>query len=132
MSPPAISRVMTTHPHTIERKASLADAHRLMRANEIRHLPVMDQGRLVGVVTQRDLYLLETVAEFDLEGVTVEEAMTEHPFIVTGDVPLDEVAEIMAKQKYGSALVMDREGLQGIFTTTDACRVLAEMLQRDN
>ena len=131
MQIPAVSHVMTKRPQTIERTATLAEAHHTMREFEIRHLPVVESGRLVGVVSQRDLYLLETIGEFDLEGVTVEEAMTEHPFIVTGDTALDEVAQIMAERKYGSVVVMGREGIEGIFTTSDACRVLATLLQQE-
>jgi len=121
---------MTSKPRTIDRTATLADAHRMMREFGVRHLPVVEEGRLVGIVTQRDLYLLETIAELDLDGVPVEEAMTEHPFIVTGDTALDEVVEIMAEQKYGSVVVVGRGGIEGIFTTADACRVLADVLQR--
>lgn len=130
MSIPAVSHYMTSHPQTIDHAATLGDAHRVMRAHNIRHLPVIDGDRLVGMVTQRDLYLLETIADVDIEDVTVEEAMSAHPFIVTGDTALDEVVEIMASRKYGSVVVMGREGVEGIFTSTDACRVLAGLLQQ--
>lgn len=127
---PAVSHYMTVKPVTIERTATLAEAHQLMRERGIRHLPVVTGGKLVGVVSQRDLYLLETIAELDLDGISVEEAMTERPFIVTGDTGLDEVLQIMTEQKYGSCVVVGRDGIEGIFTTTDACRVLAGFLQR--
>ncbi|MBL0215305.1 MAG: CBS domain-containing protein [Myxococcales bacterium] len=121
---------MTKAPITIERTTTLGDAHRMMREHRVRHLPVVSDGKLVGLVSQRDLYLLETIAELDLEGISVEEAMTERPYIVTGDTALDEVLEIMTEQKYGSCIVVGRGGIEGIFTTTDACRVLAGFLQR--
>jgi acetoin utilization protein AcuB len=127
---PAISHHMTLSPRTIQRTASLADAHHMMREHGVRHLPVMEGSALVGVVTQRDLYLLETIAELDLEKIDVGEAMTERPFIVTGDTALDEVLEIMTAKKYGSCIVVGRTGIEGIFTATDACRVLATMLQQ--
>jgi acetoin utilization protein AcuB len=127
---PAISRCMTKQPWTIDRYASLAQAHALMREHLVRHLPVLDKGELVGIVSVGDLHLLETVADFSLDEVPVGEAMTERPFIVTGDTPLDEVAEIMSTKKYGSAIVVGREGVEGIFTTTDACRELARVLQQ--
>jgi acetoin utilization protein AcuB len=126
---PAISRYMTKQPWTIERVASLAQAHALMREHQLRHLPVLDNGDLVGIVSVGDLHLLETIGELSLDDIPVDEAMTEHPFVVTGDMPLDEVAEIMATKKYGSAIVAGREGVEGIFTTTDACRALASILQ---
>jgi len=126
---PAISRYMTKQPWTIARSASLADAHELMREHHLRHLPVLDNGELVGIVSVRDLHLLETIGESPLDDISVDEAMSENPFIVTGDMPLDEVAEIMAAKKYGSAIVSGRAGVEGIFTTTDACRALASILQ---
>ena len=126
---PAISRYMTNQPWTIERFASLAKAHALMREHHLRHLPVLHNGELVGIVSVGDMHLLETIGDISLDDVPVDEAMSEHPFVVTSDMPLDEVAEIMASKKYGSAIVMGRDGVEGIFTTTDACRALASILQ---
>jgi acetoin utilization protein AcuB len=125
---PVVSHYMQK-PITIERTASLAEAHRVMRQYQIRHLPVLEGGNLVGVVTQRDLNLLASVGEADIENSKVEKAMTEHPFIVTSDAALDEVLDIMADHKYGSVIVMGRAGVEGIFTAADACRVFAEMLR---
>jgi len=127
---PAVSRYMTKQPWTIERSASLAQAHQLMREHGIRHLPVLDNGRLIGIVSVGDLHLLETIADFELDSVDVGEAMTEHPCIVTGDMALDEVVEIMAEHKYGSVIVMGREGVEGIFTAVDVCRTLVDVLRR--
>ncbi len=126
---PAISRYMTKQPWTIARSASLSDAHQLMREHHLRHLPVLDNGKLAGIVSVGDLHLFETIGEFSLDEIAVDEAMSEHPFVVTGDMPLDEVAEIMAAKKYGSAIVVGRDGIEGIFTMVDACRTLATILQ---
>jgi CBS domain-containing protein len=56
--------------------------------------------------------------------------MTERPFVVPGDTPLEEVVEIMADHKYGSAIIAGRDGVEGIFTTADACRALVGVLQQ--
>jgi acetoin utilization protein AcuB len=127
---PSVSHYMTAQPWTIERDASLRDAHALMHEHQIRHLPVLEDGRLVGVVTDRDLRLLEATTQVDAGKTLVHAAMTERPFIVTGDTALDEVVTIMSEHKYGSAIIMGRDGVEGIFTAVDACRVLAEVLQR--
>ena len=127
---PSISRYMTVQPWTVERTATLADAHRIMREHRIRHLPVLDAGQLVGIVSQGDLHLLETLADLPLGVMKVEEAMTERPFIVTSDAAIDEVVEIMASKKYGSAIVMGRGGIEGILTTNDVCRALADVLHQ--
>jgi acetoin utilization protein AcuB len=121
---------MTTSPITIGRNASLAKAHALMREHDIRHLPVMHAAHVVGIVSLGDLHLLETIANFPLEAVDVDEAMTGNPYVVTFGTPADRVVETMAKHKYGCAIVLDANGaVAGIFTTIDAMRVLAEQLR---
>ena len=58
---------MTPSPLTIGRDQTLATAHDLMRKHDIRHLPVLDGGVLVGIVTDRDLHLVESLAGTDPE-----------------------------------------------------------------
>lgn len=124
-----VSHYMTRQPLTIGRRASLAKAHALMRENGIRHLPVVEARRLVGIVSVGDLHLLETIAEFPLEAVDVDEAMTPNPYVVGPDTPVHEVVETMAKHKYGCAVVGAPDGqVEGIFTTIDALHVLANLL----
>jgi acetoin utilization protein AcuB len=60
----------------------------------------------------------------------VEEAMTAQPFTVPPDAALEDVARAMAEQKYGSAVVVDKGAVVGLFTTTDALRALSSMLRR--
>jgi acetoin utilization protein AcuB len=127
---PPVSRFMTLRPVTIDRAATLAVARQVMQAHEIRHLPVLGDGRLVGIVSERDLQLLETTAKLDPDTARVDQAMTPNPFIVTGDTALDEVTEIMAEHKYGSVVVMGRNGVEGIFTAVDACQALTTILRR--
>jgi len=127
---PSVSRYMTAQPWTIDRAASLREAQQLMREHQIRHLPVLDDGELVGVVSERDIGLVEARAGVDPGKTPIGDAMVERPFIVTSDAALDEVATIMSERKYGSVIVMGHDGVEGIFTAVDACRVLAEVLQR--
>lgn len=103
-------------------------AHRMMREHRFRHLPVLTGGKLVGLLSDRDLNLIETLRDVDPTKVLVEEAMTSLPYTVSPDAPLDEVVATMAEHKYGCAVVMQNGQLVGIFTTVDACRALAEML----
>lgn len=129
---PSISRFMTTKPITVIRTATLAEAHQVMREHTIRHLPVVDDaGNLCGIVSERDLHLIETLSDVELDAVPVAEAMVEHAFVVTGDTPLDEVVEIMGEHKYGSVVVMGRSGVEGIFTSVDACRAFTQILRRE-
>jgi acetoin utilization protein AcuB len=101
-----------------------------MKTHAIRHLPVVGDGHLVGIVSERDLQLVETAANIDPAAIRVDLAMTPNPFIVTGDTALDEITEIMAEHKYSSVIVMGRGGVEGIFTAVDACQALTNILRR--
>jgi acetoin utilization protein AcuB len=125
---PTISKYMTTSPHTIGADQAMAQAHKMMRTNRIRHLPVLSGGKIVGVVSDGDLHLIETLKDVDPEEVKVEDAMTQVPYAVSPETPLDDVVKNMAEHKYGSAVVVANGKVVGIFTTVDACRAFAEML----
>jgi acetoin utilization protein AcuB len=125
---PKIQAFMTPHPHSIGRDQPLARAHAFLREHKIRHLPVLDGGKLVGVLTDRDLHLIETLRDVDPTLVLVDEAMSTEVFAVSPDAPLDEVASTMAEHKYGCAVVLSHEHVVGIFTTVDVCRALSELL----
>jgi acetoin utilization protein AcuB len=125
---PTIQKYMTTTPHSIGGDQSLATAERVMREHKIRHLPVLSGGKLLGVLTDRDLKFVETFPDVDPSKLTAAEAMIEEPYTVHPDASLDAVAGTMAAEKYGSALVVQNGHVVGIFTTVDACRALAELL----
>ena len=125
---PQIQKFMTTSPHSIGREQTLARAHAVMRQHAIRHLPVLEGGTLVGLLSLRDAHLIETLKDVDPNTVTVEEAMTSSVYVVHPDAPLDEVAASMAEHKYGCAVVMQNQHVVGVFTTVDACRALTELL----
>jgi acetoin utilization protein AcuB len=119
---------MTASPHTIGKDQTLAKASEVMRANLIRHLPVLHGGALLGILSTRDVYLVETLQDVDPAKVTVEEAMTAEPYAVAPDTPLAEVVATMIEHKYGAAVIMEGRDVTGIFTTIDALRALAERL----
>jgi CBS domain-containing protein len=125
-----VQEFMSIAPVVVSSDRTLAEAHRLMRERGIRHLPVVDRGRLVGVVSQRDLYLLETLKGVDPGSETVREAMAPDPYAVPPDAPLEAVAAEMAENKYGCAVVADRGSVIGLFTTVDALRALAAVVGR--
>ena len=125
---PSIRKYMTTAPHSVGREQTLATAHALMREHGFRHLPVLEGGKLVGLVTMRDLHLIETLRDVDVNTVTVDDAMTAEVYAVSPDAPLDEVAAEMAERKYGCTIVMQNEHVVGVFTTVDACRALHDLL----
>jgi len=126
---PTVRKYMSPAPHSIGPDQPLAVAHRMMREHRFRHLPVLDAGRLVGMLTDRDLSLIETLRDVDPRKIMVEEAMSAAPYAVGPDAPLDEVVAEMAEHKYGSAVVMQNQKVVGMFTTVDACRALGELLR---
>ena len=125
---PTVQKFMTTNPHTVGFDQPMTFAHRLMREHRIRHLPVLREGRVIGLVSDRDLHLIETLRDVDPREVRVEEAMTQEPYVVPPDAPLDEVVKTMGQNKYGSAVVVQHNQVVGIFTTVDACSAFAELL----
>ncbi len=127
---PAVVRYMTQRPVTIDRRATLADAERLMRVHRIRHLPVLDRGRLVGIIGAHDVHMLELVGRLQLDAVRVETVMTQDPFTVNETAPLDQVVEAMAARRLDAIVVIDLLGVRGIFTAVDACEALASVLRR--
>lgn len=127
---PRVDKFMTTSPHTIGLDQPLSQAHAMMHKHNVRHLPVLSGGQLVGVLTDRDLHLVETLRDVDPDKVTVEDAMTPSPYSVTPHTPLDEVAAEMAEHKYGCAVVIDNTHVVGVLTTVDLARVLADVLRQ--
>jgi acetoin utilization protein AcuB len=119
-----IGDAMTPQPWTIGRNQTLRTAHAMMRTHGIRHLPVLEHGQIVGVLSQRDLYFLETINGVDIESDDVNEAMSPDAYAVSPDTPLTEVASTMVERKLGCAVVLERDRVVGIFTTTDALRLL--------
>lgn len=125
---PSIQKYMTTSPHTIGEDQPMALAHKMMREHHIRHLPVLREAKIVGLVSDRDLNLVEALKDVDPHKVLVSEAMNQDPYVVSPDALLDEVVSTMAEKKYGSAVVTQHNKVVGIFTTVDACRAFADLL----
>jgi acetoin utilization protein AcuB len=127
-----IDRFMTPTPQTIGVDMSLAVAHRMMRERRIRHLPVLQEGKLVGIVSERDLALVETMRGVDPEDVTVADAMSPEPYQVAPAMPIAEVAREMAEHRYGAAVIVDGQRVVGIFTTVDAMTALLFALEKNH
>jgi acetoin utilization protein AcuB len=125
---PQIQKFMTTMPHTIGKDIPIKTALNMMREHRIRHLPVEDGGKLVGILTDRDLKLAASFS--DASELQVEEVMTPDPYTVSPDAPLDQVVLQMAEHKYGCTIIQQANGkVVGIFTAVDGLRALGETLE---
>ncbi len=121
-----VADYMTPGPYTIGREQSLVAAKQMMKKRHVRHLPVLHGGKLVGVLSERDLEAIET-----LPGSTelcVEDAMVPDVFMTPGNASLATVAGEMARLRLGSAIVLEDEHVVGVFTAVDALRALADAL----
>lgn len=124
---PLIQKYMTPMPQMIEAKAPIQAALTVMREFRIRHLPVQEAGKLVGILSDRDIKLASAFG--DAATLTVDSAMTESPYAVTPDTPLNRVVAEMGEHKYGCAVIQQANGkIVGIFTAVDALRVLSDTL----
>jgi acetoin utilization protein AcuB len=81
------------------------------------------------MLTERDLALIEGLKDVDPHQVRVDDAMSPSLYTVTGDAPLERVADEMGRKKYGSAIVANNGRVVGVLTTVDICRALAQLLR---
>jgi acetoin utilization protein AcuB len=125
---------MTASPITIEEDSSVMEAIHLLKEKNIRRLPVMRAGRLVGLVTEKMLlgYMPAKGTALDqwelhylLSRTPVHQAMNPTPHTVSPDTPLADAARLLHDRKLNGVLVMDARGdLVGLLTTTNALEAL--------
>lgn len=123
----AVGAYMTAGPHTIGREQSIAAARQLMHKSHVRHLPVLHGGKLVGVVSERELDVIGALP--GSTQLSVEDAMVPDVYVTSADAPLEAVAADMARLKVGSAVVVKGDDVVGVFTAVDGLRALAELLK---
>lgn len=123
-----VAELMTPLPHTIGVDQPLSAASRRMWQLGVRHLPVLDGGKLVGVLSERDLAFATSLSSVDPEEMPVGDAMSAEPLVVGPEMPLGVVARTMAEKKVGCVIVVDGRDVVGIITTTDALAILADVL----
>jgi len=137
MVAPIVREHMTPNPITVEPTCSVAKAHRLMQEHGVRHLPVIDQSNLVGIITRGDI--LEAYASnsgrLDLfpsddpwSATPVAELMTPNPVTIDPNTTVLEAADLMFQHDIGSLPVVEEGRLIGIITETDIFHLVVRML----
>jgi len=132
-----VAQWMKKDPITISPETGVWEAARLLRQYRIRHLPVVKRGKLVGIVTDRDVKrVLPSPAtslsvyevSYLLDRLEVKEVMTKEVITVGPLVPIEEAAKIMHDRKIGCLPVLEGEALVGIITETDLLAALVEVM----
>ncbi len=130
-----VEELMTPVPHTVSPGTSLRTIIGIMKAGGYRQIPVLEKGRLVGIITDRDLRLAmnspvvqhkQSEDENLLDTVTVESCMTTDPIFVSPDTPAFQAAEMLSMYKFGALPVVDEGALVGIITVTDFLKYFSD------
>ncbi len=133
-----VAHIMTPNPVTVTPSNAISTAIALMRAGGFRRLPVVENGRLVGIVTARDLRLASNAPtvvreqwydNYMLQHIAVGTCMTPDPITVTPDSSIAEAARLMRDHKISGLPVMEGGRLVGIVTETDLLNYLLELLE---
>jgi acetoin utilization protein AcuB len=132
-----VQDVMTREVVSVSPSTVLLDAALLLRASALRHLPVVEEGKLVGILTERDVQRcapsrLIPITEDSYNAVfaetTVVRVMTREPQTVSSRTPLLEAIGVMQQGKYGCLPVVDEGALVGILTRGDLIDALQRLL----
>lgn len=137
-----VGQRMKTHVISIGPTESAAAAWGLLRANHIRHLPVIEEGKVVGIVTDRDLRLVfpsaltagrkEQDAHDALERVRVSEIMTSRVLTVSPETSIADAARLLLERRIGGLPVVQENRLVGIITKTDILAAFVELVQGES
>ena len=123
-----VNDMMTVVPDTIGPETPLREIIGMMKTEGYRHLPIVDDGKLVGIITDRDIRLVMNSPmvlherrqdENLIDTVTAEACMTPNPVTVTSDTPAYRAAEMLSIYKFDALPVVDDDKLVGIITVTD-------------
>jgi acetoin utilization protein AcuB len=127
---PIVGAVMTSFPYSVDVWEGVARIEAKMDEHGIRHLPVQENGRVVGVVSERDLQhrMHRGAATGEKAQLRARDVMVGDPYVVSFRTPLNEVMAQMALRHIGSAIVLRRGKLAGILSAVDVCRIFAEYL----
>jgi acetoin utilization protein AcuB len=132
-----VEKRMKREPVTVSPGDSFRHAMTLIRQKGFRHLPVVEGGRLVGIVTDRDIRQASpspaTSLEIHelhylLEKVRIREIMTKKVYTVTPDTPIEEAARLMLTHRIGGLPVLQEGSLVGILTETDILAAFVDVM----
>lgn len=135
-----VNDLMTVIPSSVAPNTPMRTVIGVMKTEGCRQLPVLDNGKLVGIITDRDVRLVMNSPvvlhgrwqdEELLDSVTAESCMTPNPITVAPNTPAYRAAEMLSIYKFGALPVLENETVVGIITVTDFLDYAAKMLTED-
>ena len=127
--------LMAKNPAALERNETLDLAESVMNLGRIRHMPVVDEGKVVGIVSQRDMFRSALITSLGfgrkttgalIKTIKIKEIMTEEVFTISPEASVKEAARQMMERKIGCLPVVEGDRLIGIITETDILRYVVE------
>jgi CBS domain-containing membrane protein len=127
--------LMTQNPTTLDRNETLDLAESIMNLGRIRHMPVVDDGKVVGIVSQRDMFRSALITSLGfgrkttgalIKTIKIKEIMTEKVVTISPDASIKEAARQMMEKKIGCLPVLEGDRLVGIVTETDMLQYVVE------
>ena len=124
---------MTPFPYFVDADETVEQVEHLMEEHKIRHIPVQQNGEVVGIVSERDLHhiAIRSLPNAKKSQIRSRDVMVSNPYLVTFETPLNKVTAEMARRHIGSAIILHHGKLAGILSAMDACRILAEILESE-
>lgn len=132
-----VEDIMTRNVITVKESDDLHDVMQLFRRNHIRHVPVVQNGHITGIISRTDINrlsfgaIIEEEAEADagiLNMLTIPQVMSRKPATVSPDISVKEVAKIFVESEFHALPVVDKDVVVGIVTTTDVIRYLVDII----
>lgn len=126
-----VKTIMSSQAVVADPSDDLDTLMNLMDKEDIRHLPLVRHGELMGLVSDRDIALATSLRSNSLKNTKAKDICATHVYETHLDSFVQDVAREMASKKYGSAVITENNKVVGIITTTDICRALADVLAGD-
>ena len=131
-----ISSIMTREVVTLSLKDSLYSAEKRMKTNHIRHMPVVDEDKLIGLISLSDLQRISFIDAYSKEGtedtpvynmLSIKDMMIKNPLTASPKTTILEVSKLLASKEFHSLPVVEDGKLVGIITTTDLLHYFIEL-----
>jgi CBS domain-containing membrane protein len=130
-----VRSLMAENPATLDRNETLDIPDTIMNLGRIRHMPVVEDGKVVGILSQRDLFRSALIVALGfgrrttsalIKTIRVKEVMTKPAITITADAAVSDAARLMIEKKIGCLPVVENERLIGLITETDILRSVVE------